>query len=376
VTTTSHVAFRSAAPSRSDARTQSDHPDASDPDGPPPPPQVALSPAERAVVSSAEHALLDERRLLSAEELAALAALPDGAVMALASLAHQVRLAWCGPEVEIEGILSAKTGGCPEDCHFCAQSSRFDTPVKATPFLDPADVLAAARETAALGASEFCIVLAVRGPDERTIQRILDLVPLIRDETGLNVAVSAGILSEDQARRLAEGGVHRYNHNVETARSHFPSIVSTHSWDERAETCRLVKAHGMELCCGALINVGESDAQRVELLTQLQELEPTEVPVNFLNPRPGTPLGDQPILGAWEAIRWIALFRLALPSVILRYAGGREVTLRDLQAIGMTAGINALIVGNYLTTLGRSAEEDLQMLDDLRMPIGALTAAL
>jgi biotin synthase len=170
--------------------------------------------------------------------------------------------------------------------------------------------------------------------------------------------------------------VHRYNHNVETSRSFFPSIVTTHTWDERADTCRLVKSHGMELCCGALLNMGETDAQRIELLTQLQELEPTEVPLNFLNPRPGTPLGDRPILGAWEAVRWIALFRLALPSVILRYAGGREVTLRDLQAIGMTAGINALIVGNYLTTLGRSADEDLQMLEDLRMPIGALGAAI
>ena len=129
------------------------------------------------MIASAEHALLDERRLLTADELTALAALPDGAVMALASLAHQVRLAWCGPEVEIEGILSAKTGGCPEDCHFCSQSSRFDSPVKATPFLDTDEVLAAARETAALGASEFCIVLAVRGPDERTMQRILELVP-------------------------------------------------------------------------------------------------------------------------------------------------------------------------------------------------------
>ena len=166
------------------------------------------------------------------------------------------------------------------------------------------------------------------------------------------MAVSAGVLTEDQARRLAEGGVHRYNHNVETSRSYFPSVVTTHSWDERAETCRLVREHGMELCCGALIGMGESDAQRVELLVQLQELDPTEVPLNFLNPRPGTPLGDRPVVDAWEAIRWIALFRLALPSVILRYAGGREVTLRDLQAIGMTAGINALIVGNYLTTLG------------------------
>jgi len=343
---------------------------------PPPPPQIALGEAERAVLAGADRALLDERRLLGADELTALAALPDGAVMNLAALAHQVRLAWCGPTVEVEGILSAKTGGCPEDCHFCSQSSRFDTPVKATPFLDHDEVLAAAKETAALGASEFCIVLAVRGPDERTLQRILALVPLIRDETGLNVAVSAGILTDEQAWRLAEGGVHRYNHNIETARSYFPSIVTTHTWDERAETCRLVKSHGMELCCGALLNMGESTAQRVELLTQLQELEPAEVPLNFLNPRPGTPLGDRPVLGAWDAVRWIALFRLALPSVILRYAGGREVTLRDLQAIGMTAGINALIVGNYLTTLGRSADEDLQMLADLRMPIGALSAAI
>jgi len=365
--TTTPVAFRTAASSRASAHEP--------PSSAPPPPQVALSPADRAVIAGAEKALLDERRLLTGDELASLAALPDGAVMNLAALAHQVRLAWCGPEVEVEGILSAKTGGCPEDCHFCSQSSRFDTPVKAMPFLDRDEVLAAARETASLGASEFCIVLAVRGPDERALGRILDLVPAIRDETGLNVAVSAGILTEDQARRLAEGGVHRYNHNVETARSFFPSIVTTHSWDERAHTCRLVKSHGMELCCGALLNMGETDAQRVELLTQLQELEPTEVPLNFLNPRPGTPLGDRPILGAWEAVRWIALFRLALPSVILRYAGGREVTLRDLQAIGMTAGINALIVGNYLTTLGRSADEDLRMLDDLRMPIGALSAA-
>ncbi len=327
-------------------------------------------------MAAAERALLDERRLLVHDELTALAYLPDGAVMALASLAHQVRLAWCGPQVEIEGILSAKTGGCPEDCQFCSQSSHFDSPVKATPFLDTSEVMAAARETSAMGASEFCLVLAVRGPDERTLRRILELVPVIREETGLSVAISAGIITEDQARRLAEGGVHRYNHNIETARSFFPSIVSTHTWNERARTCRLVKKYGMELCCGALINMGESVEQRIELLTQLQELGPTEVPINFLNPRPGTPLGDREVLGAWDAVRWIALFRLALPSVILRYAGGREVTLRDLQAMGMTAGINALIVGNYLTTLGRAPEEDLRMLEDLRMPIGALSAAI
>jgi biotin synthase len=308
--------------------------------------------------------------------LAALAVVPDESVMSLASVAHEVRLAWCGPTVEVEGILSAKTGGCPEDCHFCAQSSRFDTPVKATGFLETEEVLAAAQETAALGASEFCIVLAVRGPDERTLSRIIDLVPLVHDRTGLNVAVSAGILTEAQARRLADAGVHRYNHNIETSRSFFRTVVTTHSWEERFDTCRLVREHDMELCCGALLGMGESDAQRVELLGQLRELDPTEVPLNFLNPRPGTPLGDRRVVGAWEAIRWIALFRLALPDVILRYAGGREVTLRDLQAMGMAAGINALIVGNYLTTLGRSAQDDLAMLSDLAMPIGALSAAL
>ncbi|MGP8058074.1 MAG: biotin synthase BioB [Acidimicrobiales bacterium] len=340
-----------------------------------PPPQAPLSPAERSLLADAERALLDERRQLTAAELTALAALPDPAVVALAALAHQVRLTWCGPVVEVEGILSAKTGGCPEDCHFCSQSSRFDTTVKATPFLDTGEVLAAARETAALGASEFCIVLAIRGPDERTMARILELVPLVHDQTGLNVAVSAGILTDDQARRLAEGGVHRYNHNLETARSYFGEVVTTHDYDERVETCRLVRRHGMELCCGSLLGMGETDDQRVELLLELRELDPTEVPINFLNPRPGTPLGDRRVVGAWEAIRWIALFRLGLPGVILRYAGGREVTLRDLQAIGMTAGINALIVGNYLTTLGRSATDDLRMLEDLRMPVGALTVA-
>lgn len=320
--------------------------------------------------------LIAERRRVEPQQLAALAALPDSAVPSLAALAHEVRLEWCGDTVEVEGILSAKTGGCPEDCHFCAQSSRFDTPVLATPFLDTEEVLQAARETAELGASEFCIVLAVRGPDERIMQRILDLVPVVRDQTGLNVAVSAGILTEEQAGRLAAGGVHRYNHNLETARSFFPRVVTTHTWDERWDTCRLIKNAGMELCCGVLLGMGETVEQRLELIGQLAELQPEEVPVNFLDPRPGTPLMIRKPVGALEAIRWIALFRMGLPDVILRYAGGREITLGELQAMGMTAGINALIVGNYLTTLGRAPVEDLEMLKDLRMPIGALSKVI
>jgi biotin synthase len=329
-----------------------------------------------AALAAAREQLVGRDERLAPEQLAELAAVPDAMVPSLAALAHEVRLAWCGDTVEVEGILSAKTGGCPEDCHFCSQSARFDTPVLATPFLDTEQVLGAARETAALGASEFCIVLAVRGPDERTMRRLLELVPQVRDATGLNVAVSAGILEESQARRLAAGGVHRYNHNLETARSFFPQIVTTHTWDERRDTCHFVKAAGMELCCGVLLGMGETDAQRLELISQLAELGPAEVPVNFLDPRPGTPLAIRKPLRPLDAIRWIALFRLGLPDVILRYAGGRELTLGELQAMGMTAGINALIVGNYLTTLGRSPATDLTMLENLRMPIGALSRVL
>lgn len=327
-------------------------------------------------IRAASEAMLDRRRQLTAGELARLAAVDDTSVPALAALAHEVRLAWAGPTVEVEGILSAKTGGCPEDCHFCSQSARFDTEVKATPFLDTAEVLSAAAETAALGATEFCIVLAVRGPDARILARIGELVPLIRAETGLNVAVSAGILTRAQAMELAAAGVHRYNHNLETSRSFFPQVVTTHSFDERARTCGYVREAGMELCCGVLLGMGETVAQRLELIEQVRSVEPAEVPVNFLNPRPGTPLQVRRPVEPLEAIRWIALFRLGLPSVILRYAGGREITLRGLQAMGMTAGINALIVGNYLTTLGRAPQEDLDMLADLRMPIGSLSAAV
>jgi len=330
----------------------------------------------RELISQAGAALLEERRRLTVTELAELAVVPDEAVGQLAALAHDVRLSWCGPEVEVEGILSAKTGGCPEDCHFCSQSSRFESPVAATAFLDPEEVIRAAEQTAELGASEFCIVLAVRGPDARIMDRICSLVPTINQRTGLNVAVSAGILTSEQAATLATAGVHRYNHNVETARSFFSSVVTTHTWEERAATCAMVRRHGMELCCGALLGMGETDAQRVELISQLGDLDPAEVPINFLNPRPGTPLGDRRVVDAWDAIRWIALFRIGLPWVILRYAGGREVTLRDLQAMGMTSGINALIVGNYLTTLGRPPETDLRMLEDLRMPVRALSSVM
>jgi biotin synthase len=171
-------------------------------------------------------------------------------------------------------------------------------------------------------------------------------------------------------------GVHRYNHNLETARSHFPNVVTTHTWEERFDTLSMVRTAGMEVCCGGILGMGESLEQRAEFALELAELAPDEVPLNFLNPRPGTPFGDLPVMEAQDALRAIAMFRLALPRTILRFAGGREITLGDLARDGMLGGINAVIVGNYLTTLGRPADDDLTMLTELSMPIKALSKTL
>ena len=291
-------------------------------------------------------------------------------------LAHRVRMRWCGPEVEVEGIVSLKTGGCPEDCHFCAQSGRFETPVRSVR-LDIASLVEAACETARTGATEFCIVAAVRGPDERLMAQVREGVVAIRAAVDINVACSLGILEREQAEELAALGVHRYNHNLETARSYFPQVATTHTWDERWATLELVRELGMEVCCGCIIGMGESLEQRAELAGQLAALAPDEVPLNFLDPRPGTPFAHLEPPAAGDALRAIAAFRLALPRTALRLAGGRELSLGDLGARqGVLGGVNAIIVGNYLTTLGRDPQEDLDLLEELAMPVKALSQTL
>ena len=328
------------------------------------------------ILDQARGQVLEDGRGLDTRQVLRCLELPDEHLGDLLSLAHEVRMRWCGPEVEVEGIVSVKTGGCPEDCHFCSQSGRFESPVRSV-WLDTDELVAAARETAATGATEFCIVAAVRGPDDRLMAQVGAAVRAITAEVDVNVACSLGILTAGQAADLAALGVHRYNHNLETARSYFGRVVTTHGWDERYATCELVSSAGMELCCGGIIGMGETAAQRAELATELASLRPHEVPLNFLNPRPGTPLGDRPLVAGAEALRTIAAFRLALPRTVLRYAGGRELTLGDLGTeAGMLGGINAIIVGNYLTTLGRPPHQDIDMLSRLKMPIKALSATL
>jgi biotin synthase len=214
-------------------------------------------------------------------------------------------------------------------------------------------------------------VVAVRGPDERMMRDVIAATRAIREQVDIEVAVSLGILKEGQAERLAAAGVHRYNHNLEAGPRFFPSICSTHTFDERMETCRRVRDAGMELCSGTIFGMGETWEDRLDLAFILRDLGVDEIPCNFLDPRPGTPLGQREPLRPLEALRCVAVYRCVNPTAVLRYAGGRETVLRDLQAYGMLAGANALIVGNYLTTLGRSAEADLAMLADLGMPVAS-----
>ena len=331
------------------------------------------------VLAVAREQVLERGVGLPEQQILAVLELPDDRLDELLALAHEVRMRWCGPEVEVEGIVSVKTGGCPEDCHFCSQSGQFTSPVRAA-WLDIPGLVEAAKQTAATGATEFCIVAAVRGPDRRLMSQVKAGVEAIRAEpetAHINIACSLGMLTQEQVDELAAIGVHRYNHNLETARSHFPQVVTTHTWEERFETLRMVREAGMEVCCGGIIGMGESVAQRAEFAAQLASLAPDEVPMNFLIPQPGTPYATYDVVVGADALRTVAAFRLALPRTILRFAGGRELTLGDLGAErGMLGGINAIIVGNYLTNLGRPAQADLEMLTELRMPIKALDQTL
>jgi len=328
------------------------------------------------ILTEAREQVLERGEGLTQDQVLTVLQLPDDRLDELLALAHDVRMRWCGPEVEVEGIISLKTGGCPEDCHFCSQSGLFASPVRSA-WLDIPSLVEAAKQTAKSGATEFCIVAAVRGPDERLLAQVAAGIEAIRNEVDIQIACSLGMLTQAQVERLSEMGVHRYNHNLETAKSYFPEVVTTHTWDERWDTLSMVRDAGMEVCCGGILGMGETLEQRAEFAANLAELDPHEVPLNFLNPRPGTPFGDLDVLPAAEALKAVAAFRLALPRTMLRFAGGREITLGDLGAKqGILGGINAVIVGNYLTTLGRPAEADLELLDDLAMPIKALNATI
>ncbi|MDQ2663246.1 MAG: biotin synthase BioB [Candidatus Eremiobacteraeota bacterium] len=316
-------------------------------------------------IERARKRVLHDRLAADRDLLEGLANLPKSDVADLLALADDVREAYCGSGIAVEVLFNAKRGGCSEDCNFCSQSARYASDVDAEPVSSVEGFLQAARDAHARGATELCIVVAVRGPSTKLLERVCEAVVIIKREYPLSVAVSLGILREDQLLKLVAGGVDKVNHNLETSRRYFARVCTTHTYAERWETCQLVKAHGLELCCGGIIGMGETVEDRLDFLATLQQLAPEEVPINFLNPRPGTPFQDRSLVEPIEALRFVAMARLALPAALVRFAGGREITLQGLQDLGMRSGASGIVLGDYLTTSGRGDQDDFAMLDRL-----------
>lgn len=296
----------------------------------------------------------------------------DGAdIQVLAAMAAKIREKFAGDKVDLCSIISVKTGKCSEDCAFCAQSAHHHTGITPVEMLNEEEIVAKAKAMEAAGAHHFDLVTAGLGMDENDpfFLKILEIYRRLRQEVNLQLCACLGTLSEKAAFMLREVGVTRYNHNLETARSFFPQIVSTHTYDERIATIINVKKAGMEVCCGGIIGLGETMEQRIEFAFTLKELDVDAVPINVLNPIKGTRLEDRPPLSPMEVIKTFAIFRFILPAKNIRYAGGREVNLRDMQALGLMAGLNGMLIGNYLTTKGREVETDLQMIKDLGLKI-------
>jgi len=288
---------------------------------------------------------------------------PD--ILDLAAVANRVREEFNGNEIDLCSLLNVKSGRCSEDCVFCAQSAHHKTEAPIYPLMDMNRIVKEAREAQKKGTGRFCLITSGRELNDKEFETILRALDRIRKETTLDLDCSLGTLSEERAEALKKVGVTRYNHNVETSESHFPQICSTHSFGDRVKTIEVLKDRGFSICCGGIIGLGESPQQRLELAFSLRQLGIDCIPFNILNPRPGTPLEHSESVPPIEIIKTIALFRLILPKGTIKIAGGREANLRDLQSLALLAGANGLILGNYLTTLGRSAEDDLAMIRDL-----------
>lgn len=297
-------------------------------------------------------------------------------ILRLCAAANQVREACCGNKVDLCSIINVKSGNCSENCSFCSQSAHH--PGQESPIYglkSSEEILAQAKAAEAAGAKRFCLVSQGRGPKysspkSQEFDQILETVRQITEQTNIKPCCALGEVTPEQAMQLREAGVTRYNHNLEASENFYPEVVTTHTWHDRVETIKNLKAAGIQACTGGIVGLGETWEDRVDLALSLRDLEVESVPINFLNPREGTPLGNCDRIDPYDALKTIAIFRLILPQQILRYAGGREAIMGDLQDLGFQAGMNAMLVGHYLTTLGQPPEQDQAMLQALGLEGG------
>ena len=297
-------------------------------------------------------------------------------ILVLCAAADRVRQTCCGNTVDLCSIVNIKSGNCSENCSFCAQSSHHpgqDSPIYGLKSQE--EILEQAKAAEAAGARRFCLVSQGRGPKYSSPQskefgQILETVRAVIAQTSIKPCCALGEVTPEQAQDLRDAGVTRYNHNLESSENFFEQVTTTHTWRDRVETVKNLKAAGIQACTGGILGMGESWEDRVDLALALRDLDVDSVPINLLNSRAGTPMGDRPRLDPYEALKAIAIIRLILPQQILRYAGGREVVMGELQSLGLKAGINAMLVGHYLTTLGQPPEKDQAMLAELGLQGG------
>ena len=272
-------------------------------------------------------------------------------------------------EVEACSIISAKTGACGENCKYCAQSKHNHAEIECHPLLDVETVKKAALSAKENGATRFCIVTSGRVPNDADFQKILEMIKAVASIDGIHCCASLGLLSEDQIKQIKEAGVERFNHNINTSKKNHEKICTTHKFEDRVNTVKTIQKYGMEACCGVIIGMGETREDRIDMALSLKELNPKTVPINFLNPIKGTPLeGFEDKIDEEEILKTICIFRIILPNAMLRYAGGRTTRLsHENQKRGIVAGINSVLVGNYLTTAGSNSKDDKEMLKELDM---------
>ena len=284
--------------------------------------------------------------------------------------ANRIRLARIGPEIRLCAIIAGKTGRCCEDCAFCGQSARHPSSSCAEPErASHQQIVSAAQNAQKLGATDFGIVNSGRGPTDQELDELAPILRQLAEQESPCLCASLGILSDSQAEYLFKLGVRRYNHNLETSRHFFPTVVTTHTYDDRLATVAAVKRSGMRLCCGGIFGLGETMDDRIDLALTLAEISPDEVPLNFLHALDNTPLDDAKPLMPLEILRIIAIFRFILPDTHIKVAGGRAHSLRDMQSWIFFAGASGCMIGNYLLTKGRSTDDDHRMFADLQLPL-------
>ncbi len=308
--------------------------------------------------------------LITFDEALELGGLTDhDEIGALVERAWEVRRDRFGDSTDLCSLVNAKSGGCAEDCGFCAQSryAEADTPMHA--MMEPDQILEHAKAAEAAGAHRFCMVTQGQGLSKRDFEKIVEGAKLVAEHTNLKRCASVGHISVERAKRLSEAGIQRVHHNVETARSYYDEVSTTVRYEGRIRTIEATKEAGLETCVGGILNLGETPRQRVEMAFELAAIDPDSVPINLLNPRTGTKFGDRELMDPWDVVKWVAIFRLILPDALFRLCGGRVENLGDLQPLAVRAGLNGVMMGNFLTTLGVDPGEDRASFEELGLNV-------